>query len=89
MAFFNGLTIKKLPSCVMFVVQCTLNVSLTWFPLIFPHFNPHFLDFFWRSDIPFLPFSPLFFEIGPGFFASPGLLDPEYPGLKVIFPPDL
>ena len=89
--FLNGLTIKKQPACGMFVVQCTLNVSLIWFPLIFPHFTSHFRvsDFFVRSDIPFSPFFPCCFEIGQGFVAAPGRRDPEYPSLKVLFPPDL
>ena len=85
----NGWTIKKIVSCGMFVVQCTINVSWVWFALIFPHFTSHFPDFFLRSDISFSPFSPIFFDIGQGFVASPGRRNPEYPGLKVIFHPNL
>jgi len=45
----------------MFVVNCTFNVSLIWFPLIFPHFTSHVSWFFLKLDI---PFSPFFGKIG-------------------------
>jgi len=88
--FLNGLIIKKLPSCGRYVCRAVYLERL--FNLVSAHFSAlyvSFLGFFLRSDIPLFPFSPLFFEIGQGFVASPERHDPEYPGLKVIFPPNL
>jgi len=55
----------------------------------FPALYVSLLGFFFEIGYPIFSFFPLFFEIGQGFVASPGRRDPEYLGLKVIFPPDL
>jgi len=72
------------------VYVCRAVYLQRFFSLVSAHFSAlyvSFSGFFLRSDIPFSPFSPLFFEIGQGFVAFPGRCNPEYRGLKVIFYP--